>query len=64
MADKRTFRTPPNIAVERALGAAVKVRAGGRHVSDRGAAQHRPCVHLAIPASTTGPMGSTHTLAP
>jgi len=46
------------------FGAAVKIRAGGRHVAESGAAQHRPCVHLPIPASTAGPMGSPHALAP
>ena len=46
------------------FGAAVKIRAGGRHVAESGAAQQRPCVHLPIPASPAGPMGSTHLLAP
>ena len=37
------------------FGAAVKFRAGGRLVGERGAAQHRPCVHVPISASTAGP---------
>jgi hypothetical protein len=37
------------------FGAAVKFRAGGRLVGESGAAQHRPCVHLPILASTAGP---------
>jgi hypothetical protein len=36
------------------FGAAVKFRAGGRHVVEHGAAQHRPCVHRSILASTAG----------
>ena len=46
------------------FGAAVKFRAGGRLVGQSDAAHHRPCVHLPIPASRAGPMGSTHALAP
>jgi hypothetical protein len=46
------------------FGAAVKIRAGGRHVAERVAAQQRPCVPQPIPASTAGPMGSTHAMAP
>jgi len=46
------------------FGAAVKFRAGDRHVAEGCAAQHRPCVHLPIPASTAGPIGSTRTAAP
>ena len=37
------------------FGAAVKIRAGRRFVAARGSAQHRPCVHRLIPASTAGP---------
>jgi hypothetical protein len=48
----------------RTFGAAVKFRAGGRHVVEHGTAQPRPCVHRPIPASTAGPVGSTHALAP
>jgi hypothetical protein len=40
---------------EPAFGAAVKFRAGGRHIVEHGAAQHRPCVHRSILASTAGP---------
>ena len=46
------------------FGAAVKIRAGRRHVAARGAAQHRPCVQRPIPASTAGLWGSTHAPAP
>ncbi len=55
---------PPSPVSFQTFGAAVKIRAGGRLVAARGAAQHRPCVHLPIPASPAGPMGSTHLLAP
>ena len=56
---------PPNPRLQRTglrlplsrepFGAAVKFRAGGRVVGESGAAQHRPCVPLPIPASTAGP---------
>jgi hypothetical protein len=46
------------------FGAAVKFRAGGPFVAERCSAQHRPGVHLPIPASTAGPMGSTRSPAP
>ena len=62
---QRTRSAPLRSPLKRkTFGAAVKFRAGGRLVAERGAAQHRPCVHLPIPASTAGPMGSTHALAP
>jgi len=38
-----------------AFGAVVKLRAGGRLVGERGAAQHRPFVQLPIRASTAAP---------
>jgi hypothetical protein len=63
-------RAAPNTALQRTrsaplrsplslktFGAAVKIRAGRRHVAASGAAQHRPCVHRPIPASPADPMG-------
>ena len=55
---------PPSPVSFHTFGAAVKIRAGRRHVAARGSTQHRPCVHRPIPASTAGPVGSTHAVAP
>ena len=45
----------PELDRRKPFGAAVKFRAGGWHVVEHDAAQHRPCVHRSILASTAGP---------